>query len=509
MASLLSLHPKMDNIKTNSMGRFSALTKVNRYSILLGILLVFGTGFQAVGNNSKFSSKGFFHSGVHDESCNPMDKLQPYLADPNITVRLSNPQFNCTTAKYCADVEFQSDLSNQELYAMNVRFWYDENVLELVNFTGFQGGYGVINPNPPGRNTFTFGPSYFNFAGPAEYINGAIQKVNANAPAIVISTTGWTKLFQVCFTVDDPNANYNNFCPSVVLDLEQNPANGGYLPGSDGVVMTVILATGGSGPVVEHVNQFNWQYIGSGNMPYGQPISNACMSTVCAPWIACPANISINCGASTLPANTGLATSTDFCPGNPSILYTDAVSGGPCPQANVITRTWTANDACGSGSTCQQTITVGPPIVNLVVTNTNDSGTGSLRDAIALANPQDTIVFASSLAGLTISITSTKLAVGKSIFIRSYLSPRIKINSTIPGLFDIGTGYAVEFKNLDITSGLQTTNNDGAAFNNLGALKLVGVNIFKNPNLPAGQYLIRNKPSSSLILVGNSVIHYP
>ena len=42
----------------------------------------------------------------------------------------------------------------------------------------------------------------------------------------------------------------------------------------------------------------------------------------------------------------------------------------------------------------------------LVVTNTNDSGAGSLRQAVANAGPGDTITFHASLTGQTITLAS-------------------------------------------------------------------------------------------------------
>ena len=73
-------------------------------------------------------------------------------------------------------------------------------------------------------------------------------------------------------------------------------------------------------------------------------------------------------------------------------------------------------------------------------------------------------------------------------------------------MFDISAGKTIEFKDLDIVSGLSTTNNDGAAFNNLGTLKFIGVKVYRNPSLPTGQYLIRNKPASQLTLTGSCFI---
>jgi hypothetical protein len=53
----------------------------------------------------------------------------------------------------------------------------------------------------------------------------------------------------------------------------------------------------------------------------------------------------------------------------------------------------------------------------LTVTSAADSGTGSLRAEIAAAQSGDTINFAPSLAGQTITLTSGELAINKSLTI--------------------------------------------------------------------------------------------
>src|ERR1043166_6221983 len=77
-----------------------------------------------------------------------------------------------------------------------------------------------------------------------------------------------------------------------------------------------------------------------------------------APTIHCPANLAIDCSASTAPANTGTATATDDCSGVKTITFADSDAPGNCAGNHVITRTWTAEDNCGNKSTCVQTITV-------------------------------------------------------------------------------------------------------------------------------------------------------
>ena len=91
--------------------------------------------------------------------------------------------------------------------------------------------------SPPG-----FGTSFFGFPAPgiADWVNGAIQLIDNSQPPIYIDTADWTKIFQICFSVEGPIADSSSFCPPIVWDLEFNPANGGYLAGDDGVVITVV-----------------------------------------------------------------------------------------------------------------------------------------------------------------------------------------------------------------------------------------------------------------------------
>jgi hypothetical protein len=135
-----------------------------------------------------------------------------------------------------------------------------------------------------------------------------------------------------------------------------------------------------------------------------------------------------------------------------------------------------------------------------VVTNTNDSGPGSLRDMIECSNPGETITFENTLAGATIMISSERLEINKNVFIDGNVSPRIKIASSIPGAFYIAPGISAEFKNIDITSGL--TGEAGAAFENYGQLTLWDLSIFRNPSLPDGNYLIFNSSPGMVITKG-------
>ncbi len=222
-----------------------------------------------------------------------------FAQDPVINVRFANPQFDCATSQYCVDVEFQSDTPDQEIFGMNVRFFYNDAEMEFLDFRNFQGGYAPFFPDPP--QVTTGGPNsgmdLFGFpAGePSEFVNGSIILDNPAAGDLVVPTAGWISLFQVCFTVNVPNVDENNFCPSIVWDLEANPANGGFLVGDDGVVITLEDQSGmvASLPASENVVQYNWEYSGPGTPPYGNPVENTCIAFGCAPVANClaPTNL--------------------------------------------------------------------------------------------------------------------------------------------------------------------------------------------------------------------------
>jgi uncharacterized repeat protein (TIGR03803 family) len=115
----------------------------------------------------------------------------------------------------------------------------------------------------------------------------------------------------------------------------------------------------------------------------------------------------------------------------------------------------------------------------LQVANTADSGTGSLRAAMAQADADaaqgqsDVITFASSLAGAKIVLTSRLLelsGLGRITIDGSSLSTPITISgNNATRVFQIDTGVYAEIANVAITAG-QIANGNGGGIDNYGTL---------------------------------------
>ena len=158
----------------------------------------------------------------------------------------------------------------------------------------------------------------------------------------------------------------------------------------------------------------------------------------------------------------------------------------------------------GTGNDVQIQVVGGCP---LMVTNTSDSGTGSLRQAASCAVNGDTIKFHSSMAGQTINITSSIIQFDDDIVILGNVNPRVIISSDIQGMFHVLNQGDVEFINVNMVSGNGVTGS-GAAFLNAGILRLSGVQIVRKPTLPIGAHLVKNQTGSQLWLKNVNALNY-
>jgi len=101
------------------------------------------------------------------------------------------------------------------------------------------------------------------------------------------------------------------------------------------------------------------------------------------------------------------------------------------------------------------------------VTSTADSGTGSLRQAIADVCPGGTITFAESLSGGTITLTTVQLDINKSLTIDgSMLSEKVTISGDNSfKVFVVNGNYTISLDSLIISGGDASYSSGGGIYN--------------------------------------------
>ena len=96
----------------------------------------------------------------------------------------------------------------------------------------------------------------------------------------------------------------------------------------------------GSGRVIEYVYEASDE---CGNVAVCTQVVTVVDMT--APELVVPADVTVECGASTSPSATGEGSATDGCDPSVDVVFSDSESPGECPGGKVITRTWSATDA--------------------------------------------------------------------------------------------------------------------------------------------------------------------
>jgi len=138
-------------------------------------------------------------------------------------------------------------------------------------------------------------------------------------------------------------------------------------------------------------------------------------------------------------------------------------------------------------------------MATLIVTNTNDSGEGSLRDTIALASSGDTIEFDRSLAENTITLTSGPLDITEDLTIVGLEANKVSISgNSNSGVFNIISGVTATICLLTITQG---ANNLGGGIYNEGTLHLINNTISQNQADQGGGVF----SSGTLNLINNTI----
>lgn len=159
-------------------------------------------------------------------------------------------------------------------------------------------------------------------------------------------------------------------------------------------------------------------------------------------------------------------TSTDistYVGGTFATLESDVISGTVCGDFTSNSKSVTVN-GCTPGTK--------------TVTNTNNAGTGSLRNMVADACPGDLIVFSSSIPDNSTVTLTTEIIIDKLLTVDGNDVDNLSVSGGFTSrIFQIPNGVTVTLNNMNLINGFATTN--GGAFYNLGQVKLNDI-IFEN-----------------------------
>src|SRR5882762_3082144 len=120
------------------------------------------------------------------------------------------------------------------------------------------------------------------------------------------------------------------------------------------------------------------------------------------------------------------------------------------------------------------------PATTITVTNGNDSGPGSLRQALADANDGDTINFDASVG--TVILATAELAIDKSVTLSGapQMVTVVRSSQTEFRIFHVMSGHSVEIDGLTISGGHITGGNGGGILNDNSTLTIAHCTVSGN-----------------------------
>lgn len=283
---------------------------------------------------------------------------------------------------------------------------------------------------------------------------------------------------------------------------------------------TILTASGGSGGTIY------WQGTTSNGTSTSNPTNNHSVSSSGTYYFRAKNNCdwgtqgSATVTINTIPSPVSVSGGGTYC--TSALLTASGGSGGTIywqgttsngtststpSSSQTVTSSGTyyfrANNACGWGNQGSASVTINPTIVS----NTNDNGSGSLRDMIACAGSNETITF--SLPPMSqITLTSGEININKNLTI---LGPGVN-NLTISGnnatrIFHISSGKTLTLKDMSLKDGNAPSPNGGALFveGNLNLENMLLDHNFENTNTPKALTII--SPGGIVNMISNVEIH--
>ena len=142
-----------------------------------------------------------------------------------------------------------------------------------------------------------------------------------------------------------------------------------------------------------------------------------------------------------------------------------------------------------------------------IVTNTNDAGAGSLRQALLDSSDGHTIFFAAALNGGTITLTTGELLVDKSVQILGPGADQLAVSgNNASRVFHIASGKTVTISGLTIRNGLASGARGGGIYNDHATLTLTNSTLSGNSAEFGGGIFNDGDAGSATLTVTDSTV---
>jgi hypothetical protein len=234
---------------------------------------------------------------------------------------------------------------------------------------GSQGFVPCAGNNPDGILNNCFNQVYSNGCIKIGLTNGGncVCFTSCSAAQACLNWSGTPGVLNNCST-NPSSCGAGSFCAQVLaLQLNCDLGDFGCAPGFVGKCGDLVLCNSNSpcnGQKVRDILSACNCALGGGACPQGCTVQYLC--GLCSNLNQCFQGCQVSSWCSSnlcsvyipSPAQTGTATVSDTCSPNPKLTYSDSVSKESCGATYVISRQWSAVDACGNSNSCTQLITV-------------------------------------------------------------------------------------------------------------------------------------------------------
>ena len=201
----------------------------------------------------------------------------------HLQFRFANMQYDLDKQNLSVDIEVNTRTEDHTLYAMNTRFFFEDDYLQFQSFSDFKEGYNFTydsgKPIIGGKDS---AKKMFGSSGRAAYINVGIEVKKPQDAKW--NRQSWDRLVTVNYNITALAIDLGSFCPMIVWDKSNDETEGSYLNGSKGVISTVYSTTEENGfkctSALCSYSNLNWVQGEPDALPFGSPGTESCVEAL-------------------------------------------------------------------------------------------------------------------------------------------------------------------------------------------------------------------------------------